>query len=366
MSPLLLLRPAPSTAPLPTLAPAPGNVLGCANWEAALYERGGKVRVGTLTFSELSGERVRGPVPSAAQITIPAASSCNELLRICRPWSHELHFFRGGHREWLGPIQTIDFPGDGDAVIHAADLSVWPEVTPLEQTLSFNDDAAEVYATLLALALVDQGVNAQVAWSPIGVTYAKTYYSSSAKALADPLEDLNRVGVNATVLGRNVYVGPSVPLTDRSIRLLDQHFVGRPDVTLDGTKQATEVWVAGGQASETLDPVLIKVADVDAPVRLVRIERDASVVTPEQAEARARDRLSRSSRTPVVFNGGTLEDSAPVLFDELVPGLHIGVTLSETVAPVAGVFELLRMTFTASPQSEAVAVEVQPLGGLPE
>jgi hypothetical protein len=197
------------------------------------------------------------------------------------------------------------------------------------------------------------------------VTETKLYYASGvAKLLAPLLDDLAQAGVVATAVGRDVFVASAIPQSPRALRLLDSHFSVTPDVRVDGDSHVNVWHVAGGQSSDTLDPVLVVVRDdadvLASGVELHGLDRDATITTEAAAIARGAKNLAKSSPAPVVFSGGQLDASAPVIFDELVPGQLIGVTLSKTAAPVAGTYELNRVTANATPSSESVVIEVQP------
>lgn len=362
---LLLFRPQVIAGPRPTPERAIGSVLGCGIWTAKLFTRGGATLLGEILFTQLAGERVRTSTPAQASVNVPGAR-CDAQVRSCRPWQHELHLYRSGVREFLGPVRRVEFDEQGDAVIRASDPTGWLTKAPLRETLSFHADAAEIYA-----ALADHGmpksVGLEIVWGPVGVTLDRVYYATAAKLIGPLLDDLARSGVQATVIGRTLYIGSAIPVTRRPIRLLDSHFMGHPAVALDGDSQVNTLFVAGGSSSETLDPLLVTLTD-EASIAtfdvLAGIDRDATIGTEDQARARGADELARAAQTPVVFAGGQLDASAPVVFDELIPGTQTGVTLSESPAPVADTFDLVRVPYSASPTSETVSIEVQPLGAV--
>lgn len=361
MSPIVLLR--PKTVVIERPRPQPGviNTLGRGRWSAKLYTRGGVDYVGDLQFSGLTGERVRGTTPSEASVTVPNASTCMPLVSNCKPWLHELHLFRGGIRQWLGPIRRLEFQKSGDVILRASDITKWPEKTPLRSSVWFDGDAAQVYAALLELG-IPASVGAQIIWAPLGVQVQKTYHADGVAALVGPqLTDLANLGVVASVVERLITIGP--PVQARAIRLLDGHFSSLSDVVIDGDSQVNDALVAGGVSSPTYDPVLVEVRDeasIATYEALAAVDRDASTVTDEMATARGTATVTRQSEAPVQFTGGDLDVSAPVEFRELAPGATVGVTLTKSPAPVAGDYDLSRVTWSASPQSETISIEVQP------
>lgn len=365
MSLLLLLRPQAVTGPLPTPEPPLKNILGCAGWGVKLYLRGGETLLGEVSFTGLTGERVRTSTPGQYSVSIPSAS-CDTRVRATRPWEHELHFYRAGDREFQGPVRRVEYASNGDAIIRATDLTGWLSKAPLLETVSYSADAAEIYANLAHLGFLACGVpNIQIVWGPVGVTLDRLYYASAAKLIQPLLDDLARSGVAAVMLERTLYVGSAIPVTTRSIRLIDSHFAEPPAVALDGDSQVNELYVAGGASSDTIDPVLVVLRDeasIDEFGLLAGVDRDPAIGTPAQATARGQDSIARSAPTPIVFSGGQLDESAPVLFDELVPSSLVGVTLSESPAPVADTFDLVRVPYSATPTAESVSVEVQPRG----
>jgi hypothetical protein len=372
VSPIVALLPhRGGAAPAPTIERAPLNVLCREEWSAEIFERGGHVARGELGFSQIQGERVRGQTGTAT-LTIPGAvqKACEPLLVAIalHPWDHELHLYRGSRRVWLGPVTKLTFPqGTGDVQLQASDLTVWAQVRELPRTVWYDADVAEVWAQLFEEGMLpDLSPNVTVAWAPTGQTQRATYYAGTggpARLVAPFLDDLVRIGVQVLALERTIYVGPSQPVPTRRILLTDEHFAERPGVTVDAMLQRNRLLVAGGQSSETLDPVKVVVEDAAAQIvdgLLVDVVRDPAIQTDAAAVERGRRRLALTTSAPVQFSGGTLSSSAPVVFDELVPGAVFDVALADTIAPVAGSYELVRVPFTVTREAETIGIEVQP------
>jgi hypothetical protein len=359
--PVLLLRPTPGVV-TPIVERVPSNLLGRGAWTAQLRTVGGLTLLGHLAYSELTWERIRGT--SEATITIPYGSRCTPIVTAADPWVTELHLYRNRKRQWLGPVRVKDFASNGDVKITASDILRWPVKQRLADTAWFSDDPAVVYAQLLDLG-IPPVVSARILYAPIGASWTKTYYADGVAKLVQPLlDELVQAGVLATAINRDVYVGDAMPVLEQDVRLLDAHFAQAPAVKVDGDAQAN-VWLqAGGQSSDTLDPVLVDVRDAASVAvlgfELVGVERDAAVTTETAAALRGAANLARSTPVPVVFSGGQLAQDAPVTIDELVPGRLVGVTLSKTAAPVAGMYELTRVTGVATTSSETVTIEVKP------
>jgi hypothetical protein len=353
VSPIVALLPhrAPVTPPAAVIERAPLNVLCRGEWSANIFARGGHIGGATLGFSQIQGERVRGQTGTAT-LTIPAAvqKACEPLLVAIaqHPWDYELHLYRGTRRVWLGPVTKLTFPeGSGDVQLQASDLTVWAQVRELTRTVWYEADIAD-------------------AWAPTGQTQRQTYYAGTGgpgRLVAPLLDDLTRLGVQSLALERTIYVGPAAPIPTRRILLTDEHFATRPGVVVDALLQRNRLIIAGGAASETSDPIKITVEDKAAQIvdgLLVDVVRDPAIVTDEAALERGRRRLALSTSAPVQFSGGTLDQAAPILFDELVPGAIYDVALNDTIAPVAGSFELVRVPFTVTRETESIGIEVQP------
>jgi hypothetical protein len=373
VSPIVALLPhrAPVTPPAAVIERAPLNVLCRGEWSANIFARGGHIGGATLGFSQIQGERVRGQTGTAT-LTIPAAvqKACEPLLVAIaqHPWDYELHLYRGTRRVWLGPVTKLTFPeGSGDVQLQASDLTVWAQVRELTRTVWYEADIAEVWAQLFEEGMLpDLSPNVTVAWAPTGQTQRQTYYAGTGgpgRLVAPLLDDLTRLGVQSLALERTIYVGPAAPIPTRRILLTDEHFATRPGVVVDALLQRNRLIIAGGAASETSDPIKITVEDKAAQIvdgLLVDVVRDPAIVTDEAALERGRRRLALSTSAPVQFSGGTLDQAAPILFDELVPGAIYDVALNDTIAPVAGSFELVRVPFTVTRETESIGIEVQP------
>jgi hypothetical protein len=367
----MLLPRRSARAPIPSVDHPPANVLSSERWTANVFTRGGSTNLGPLPIVAVAGERVRGATPSRASVTVPGAISkdCQALLvAVARhPWAFELHLYRGTTRKWLGPIRQVSGPeGDGDVTLSASDLSGWMDRRRIHRTLWFGGDDAETYVGLMVDAFSsDDSPNARIVWAPIGQTAERIYYADQVgKMAAAALDDLAKSGVTSTTIERTIYVGDAVPLPTRKIRLVDSHFSVRPAVTVDGDQQVNDLVVAGGNSSDTHDPVYVRVTDEASMIidgALEDVLREAALVTDEQAAARGAARLRVAANPPVQFSGGKLDSNAPILFDELVPGATYDVSLANTVAPVAGAYELVRVAWSASAtEKEAVSIEVQP------
>lgn len=135
--------PAPGSGgeiPVPDITvPDPG--LGCGNNRPFLFRRGGAIRLGEITDTELvRWGRTRDGISTATVRVRGWGDDCGKLLEIMRSWMHEIVIYRdngsGPKRVWEGPITRITY-GVDYVDIEAQDVWVYVYRRILRQ--GFND-----------------------------------------------------------------------------------------------------------------------------------------------------------------------------------------------------------------------------------
>lgn len=99
--------------------------LGCSRHTAAVYDRGGLTRVGTLDLmTSVSYNRVRDDMAAATLHITAQTPECHALLEAIEPNRHEIVLFRDGERVWEGPISWIEYSTD-EVTIEAKDITYY-------------------------------------------------------------------------------------------------------------------------------------------------------------------------------------------------------------------------------------------------
>jgi hypothetical protein len=88
--------------------------LGCGQYRAFIYDRGGQIQRGEITpIRTLQWDRRRDDISQAILHTNGFDEDCGQLLKTVHCWQHELVIFRDGERVWEGPITRITESDDG-------------------------------------------------------------------------------------------------------------------------------------------------------------------------------------------------------------------------------------------------------------
>lgn len=339
--------------------------LGCAEeYTVGIYDRTGQIQQGELlNVSEVSWGRVLDDT-SEAQATIPyQGPDCCELLGDTHAWCHDLALFRDGLLVWQGPVTHLQY-GRDTTVIQAKDITAWLYKRVVKTLIDFTatgSGAADLVT--IAAALVTHGYGQD---DPNVLPYLLTVlsgvvgerqYKPNSAYVGDELQELARTGVDYTAIGHRLILAGEMPIAQLPA-LADEDFAGELQVVEDGRAAATAATVVGKGVLATSGGA--------GPCGLLEVlATEEQILDQPSAQAEADAIVMAGNPTPLylqVPDGAQLAPEAPVAINDLVPGVIVPVTSSETCRTVAASLRLQKVTATFGAEGEKVGVTLVPIG----
>lgn len=341
--------------------------LGCADtYEVAFHDRYGAVPFGSAVEpSTLEWGRVLDDT-SEAKVTIPLADpECCEVLGELRTWCNDLSVYRDGSElVWQGPIVRIEHGAEA-TVITARDVTAWlsrREIPVLIDHTAAGSGAADLSTIAeevirAALAPDDPNVLPYLTVLPSGIVGERKYQPNASYA-GDELRELARTGIDFTALGHRVIVAGEMPLA-RLATLTDEDFGVGLTVIEDGLSAASRAIVIGQGVTAT--------AGGAGPCGLLTsIVKEDAIRDQSSAQAEAQAIITAGDPAPLILDvpdGAQLDPDAPVGIQDLVPGVIVPVTSTQTCRQVYADLRLTRLAVTyTSSEGEAVKVTLAPPG----
>jgi hypothetical protein len=345
------------------------NLLGCGVYQVFATTRGGKSIMVTIPYTSLSWGRVLGDT-SQATVEVDGVSgvsdSCAKGLAQLRPRKHEIAIYRSSYLQWAGPISgPLKVVGD-KLTIPALDLSSWLDRRRIRHDYDVTGDLADIFAVYIDDAMAsDPSPQLLISGGEAGIVGQRSVLAAAHQIAGPLIRELGQSGVPWTVVKRTLFYGLPVTPPDPVALLIDDSYVDQPDVSvLD--MGANDVIVAGtstGEAGDSLYGYARDAASQGEYGLLDQVFRESLILDATSAQARATSDLDLLADPPTVINGGTLTPFAPVLIDDLIPGVQIDNRLLTSLFPVAGPFRLTKLDVQAGNDgSEQVAVTFQPVG----
>lgn len=334
-------------------------MLGCHTYQVAIAgSTGAPTIVGDLPTVGLQWGRIQD---ETSQATVDVGECCDMLAGV-RAIRHSVLILADGQLVWGGPIVRINWR---TGRIVARDVSWWFDRRVISQPRSFvGQDLSSIAETLLrdAFAADDPGILTWLDVQPCGIIGDREYSADSIQTVGDAIRELARTGMDFTVLGWRVLIGPEQTTTRRLGVLTDQHFMVPPDVIEDGLSLTTRAWVQGSG-------VLGVAGGTDPYYGLVeRSWNEPDIKDVVSAAAAAQTRVDLLSSSPVFVgdeagNGfqSVLAPSAPFSLQELVPGAIIRTALTDACRQVAADLRLHEIQVRVA-EDEQVSINLQPLG----
>lgn len=348
----------------------PLNTLGCGRYTAQVWTRGG----GSLLFSALPVSSCkwdrRLDDTSEATVTLAGlgrSQKCYDAIREAKPWKHELALARDGEIVWQGPITEPQSQGTSGSY-DARDLSAWWDHRKLRYDRAYSGvDLATIFQQLTVDAMTpDPTPNVVVATSDTSILGTRSYLAGQHLLIGPLLRELSDVGVDWTVVGRNVIAGGLVVPTTPIVRLNDEHLVAPPGVQLEGLAMANDVTVVGaGGGGQTDAPVFGEAIDADSISEfglLDAVSTNSNALDATSATAGAASTLAVARRPITVASDVQLDSDAPILIQQLVPGALIEVAWRTSGIEVSGTFRLSKVSADVKGGSETVTITIQPVG----
>lgn len=315
------------------------GVLGSPEWGATIAEPSGRIvwqsgeRMGKWSFSRVLNEA------SDAVLSIPASP---ELCDRVEPWIHTLTFWAGTDVAWHGMvIETV--AEDGVLTVSAADGGAFWKRRRLPSGRAWDQaDASQVMSQLVvdAMSVGDPlHIADHIASEPSRV-WVVVNETANTIMVGDLVDDLVDAGLEWTFVGGALLIGP-VGARHTTAPLSDRHLGGKVSVKKAGKDVLTDVLVTG-------DGVWGQRAIADDRIVLQSIEKGDKLVTVQECETRAQAVLDERGVSPISVTVGDtgLRADTPITLDELVPGVRIPVSSTQTGIKVGALLMLEEVNVT--------------------
>lgn len=275
--------------------------------------------------------------PSTARLEVPFNPTLAGRLE---PWLHVVTFYADEDPVWHGVVMQVEASAEG-LVVEAVDGAAFFQRRRLSASRRFDQqDAARVMSVLVEdamsvgdpLRVVD---NMRLSESRVWVVVDEV---ANTKLVSDVLDDLAEAGLQWTFMAGTLLIG-SVMAGHTTAMLSDRHLTGGVTVVKDGKDIVTDVLVQG-------EGTWAQRAIGDDRLVVQSVEKSTNLKTEEACEARAEAVLLEQGVGPlrVEVDASPLSPEAPVGLNELVPGVRVPVSSSQTGIPVGVVLMVESMS----------------------
>lgn len=325
---------APSPIPLGTSA------LGCGVNTAAIFDRGGVVRILPIdrtTFIQYG--RIKDDM-SDALIRVPISATCCSGLGDIEPVRHELVIFRDGRRVWEGPITRMAFSAT-EVEIAARDVLFWAYRTIMRSAWDNSYPNIGYGTDRIGNVLRGELARKELGAYPINVlpflqihTQTDTARTSRntvpyQKTVFEEMDDMaSKSGVDYTAVGRAIHVQDTGYALGVTPLVTSQDFLAGIIVTSYGMDLATVAGVTDGEGMvgfATADSTYY--GEVEILATAYDEENDTSDPTESELRSQAHRNLSQRYPVPLVVrvpDNSQIDPASQALsFDMLVPGVKV-------------------------------------------
>lgn len=337
------------------------SALGCGEHVVYLYDRCNERMVcevegvTSVEWSRVLDDTSEATVEVAVSGISPACCGC---LGDARSWATEVVITRGDETVWVGPIVRLTYTSS-TVTINARDSSAWLNRRVPHADLAFvATDLAEIAEALVSDALEPDGgcVLDVTTLASTGILGDREYVENIGY-VGDHLDDLSRNGLDWTVVGRRMLLGPE-ECFGFGESLYDEHFLGDIQVVEDGLSLCTRAVVEG-------DGVVGTAGGVDPFFGLVECyTQEDSVLDLASANASAATIVDGQNPPPVALvipPDSALRPETPIGINELIPGVCFGVATSSTCRELSATLRLTTLrVLVAQDGSETIGVTLAP------
>lgn len=352
-------------------------VLGCATGYSILVVAKNGTPLGELPVSGVEWSRTLDDF-SQATVTVPLTDpECCGILNQINSWHHELQLFRDGEYVWSGPIVNITGSRQ-KATLIARDLFALIERRIIHNQICFSPACAPILPgntadlSVIASAVIDDalivdGHNYVIDATPSGYIGERLY--QPGEAAWNSLQEIFRLGLDATVLGRKIVLGAANGLAPfgRTAGLSCDDFLGDLEFEQDGLSTATRAITIGtGVVGVAVAPG----ADANGEhpyyglleyVSLDRQELDTQALADQGAAAIIRAQFPPPTNL-ITPTGSQLSPNAPISINQLVPGTMTTIIADCLCRDVQADLVLLKLEVQWTSEGEVVQVTYGSLG----
>lgn len=298
--------------------------LGVPRWGATIAEPSGRIiwQSGDNDLSDWSFTRELCDV-SDGSLTLP---SMPDLAGRVEPWLHTLTFWADTEPAWHGVVMSVSSDAQ-ELKIGAVDGAVFFKKRRIPSGRTWDQaDASQVMAQMVVDAMSPSDPlhiadHLQSLDSRVWVVVDET---ANTVLLDDVVGDLTDAGLEWTFTGGTLLIGP-IMSRYRTLPLTDKHLGSGVKVVKDGKDVVTDTLVTG-------DGVWAQEAIDDDRIVVQSITKGDKLVTEQECRTLAQSVLAEHGVSPVLLDlpDSTLTPETPISLSELVPGVIIPVSSSQT------------------------------------
>ena len=331
-----------ASAPVELAAAVPNSngTLGCCsdNYSVQIRTRGGRQKILDLSsgIQSLDWSRSLDDVSDAGATITYNDRLRTEFARLAEvePFAHELRIEREGLVVWEGPLTLVE-EGANSIRLAGFDIASWLEVRRVVDEFNYEDSGKEAVALALetissAMAQDDSAVMLPFVHAVYGTkkAYRKVIPDDDVFAIEE-LFDLAGELIDWTVVGRRLILMPDNYVLGRLRTLKKEHFVGDGHKIRRNATDYTSKRIKRGNGFSAIT------GDISERYGLVeRVDRDQGALNFEAAQEANEVYLSRRTRVPTIIEmdqGARLDCNAPVLINQLVPGVEIPIDMGDSL-----------------------------------
>lgn len=339
--------------------------LDCLSDGVLRFLRAGKVFFRTNTF-DCSWNRRNDDI-SAGTFILPSARNC------CPPTIHAvsdlIEFERNGQVEWAGycmrPVSL-----DGILTIEASDLLSGYSRRIIRDAQDFTDtDISTIAQSYLDSADNDDPIPVVPLFATTGITADRIVTVDEYRIAWDALKnDLLNLGLDMTMVGTLMYVGPVENRGLSNLKLNNRMIDGVPANGEDGPSYANRIIAKGQNGLVSIYPAGPPVAP--SPYPLVEAVVDANDTADQSSlDLLAKQHYDLRSSVPrfVSFSEGvSLKDSSPYPLRSWIPGRLVDVKMDTDCVQFQQGMRLQGVDYSLSSGKEEVKISLVPMGSIPE
>lgn len=322
----------------------------------------------TVTLSEWSGRVIWQSVQTGFQ-SVQWGRERNETTKaslhaairpkvahMLEPWVHLMTIYRGETLVWHGIVLEVEVTAQGTHVT-AADGSVFFKYRRVPHNRVWRQhDATQVMRTMVedALGFADATRIVRSITAKDSRIWVTAGWTAAECMVGEVVSHLEKMGMVWTVHAGRLLIGP-VAAGFTTPQITDQVFDGAFSVVKDGTEVTTDALVVGKGVWGQYDVQ-------DTPVGLVQsIDKADGLARAEECQQQAKRLVEDAKAAPrriVVSSGARLLPHAPVGINQLVPGVRMPMSTSQTGVTVGSTMQLTKMSVTVDDGGEKVAITV--------
>ncbi len=337
------------------------NMIGCFEQGVIRLIRAGRVFYKTDKFN-CQWERVVDAI-SKGTFMLPAARGC------CPPeahaWADMIEFERNGVIEWSGYCMK-PFTIDGAMQIEAYDLLHGYQSRIVRTGINVvGVDLTDIAAMVLTSADGDDPVPVVPVLNASGVLGDRIVTTAEYRIAWDVLlNDLLKIGLDMSMVGTLLYVGPLEDRGLKPLKLNERMIRGVPTVGEDGPAYANRIIAKGGNGLVSIYPPGPAVAVPPFPLVEAVVDANDSLdqVTLDLLAKQHYDLRSAVPRFVAFEQGVSLTEDTPYPLRALIPGRLAQVKLDHECQPIDEGMRLEKVIYQLSGGREEIKIQMVPMG----